>query len=157
MKCQQMRIVDEVSSLALLRRLFRQSWAQLFSSQPYYQLHLDGKGTLFYSSRILGSSILLRRGWPLDSLPSVKRMANVVENHPAQVAKHTSSSADYYHLEDRLETFVRRYEDVNLAGKEREDALKELEDISESEKKVRGDSLPLTDRAYAHADALIGQ
>jgi hypothetical protein len=77
-------------------------------------------------------------------------------NDPAQAAKHTSSSAEYYHLEDRLESFVRRFEDVNLAGKEREDALKELKDISEAMKKVRADSLPLTDRAYAHADALIG-
>ena len=58
-------------------------------------------------------------------------------------------------MKQRLDAFIVRYEAVNLAGKEREDALKELDGISEARAKIRKGSIPLTPHAYKDADAQI--
>src|SRR5215203_1305199 len=73
-------------------------------------------------------------------------------NHPGQAAKHIVSSAEYYRLTDRLDTFLSRYDAVELADEKREDARKEFEEISAAVTAVRKDSLSLTDQAYEHAD-----
>ena len=118
------------------------------------QLGLDARGTLsiphefwprafFYS--VAGLSIL----------SPVLGVCQAYLNEPAEVKAHTTSSAGYYRVRDRLDTFIRRYEVIDLVGNVREDALKEMDEISKDMEGLRKESKQLTDRAYEKADALI--
>jgi hypothetical protein len=73
-------------------------------------------------------------------------------NHPEQAKNHKVSWAGYYRLKQRLDLFLLRYSDVN-AGGSREEALKELEDISKEIEMLCDNSITLTRRAYDHAKA----
>lgn len=77
-------------------------------------------------------------------------------NDPQQAEKHQTSSARYYRLQQRIDLFILRYADVNSAASMREEALKELEDISKEIGTVFENSFTLTDKAYAAATAKLG-
>lgn len=114
-------------------------------------LGLDGKGTLTIPQEF----------WPLVLFYGVIALLILAPvlgawqtylNEPDQVKRHTSSSAGYYHEKERLDRFVRKYENVNLADEARESAMKELAEISTAIAKLRDQSIPLTARAYEETD-----
>src|SRR6266498_2492080 len=67
-------------------------------------------------------------------------------NHPQQAEKHRVSFAGYFDLQQHLDRFIIKYEEVNSENNVNENALKELEEISKKIKTVLDNSLTLTDK-----------
>lgn len=78
---------------------------------------------------------------------------NTYLNDPQQAEKHKISSDGYFLVQLHIDRFLLRYADVNSAAAKREEALKELEDISKEIGTVSDKSLTLTKEAYAAAAA----
>ena len=116
-------------------------------------LGLNGKGTLTIPQEPL-SLVLFYGVIALLLLTPVLNACLTYLNEPEQVKQHTSSYADYYHEKERLDRFIRKYENVNLAEDQeaRNNAMKELDEISAALTKLRRERISLTDRAYAAAD-----
>ncbi|HEX6284116.1 MAG TPA: SLATT domain-containing protein, partial [Pyrinomonadaceae bacterium] len=115
---------------------------------------LNGSETISFPSGGWGRVALVAFGF-LSILAPVLVGLQTYLNHPGQAAKHIVSSADYYRLRDRLDTFLSRYDGVALDDAKRQAAEKELEEISKEMTAVRKDSIPLTDKAFENADARL--
>jgi hypothetical protein len=114
-------------------------------------LGLDGKGTLTIPQEFW-SLVLFYGVIALLILAPVISAWQTSLNEPDQVKRHTSDSAGYYREKERLDRFIRKYENVNLADEARESAIKELDEISTAIAKLREKSISLTTRAYKDAD-----
>lgn len=115
------------------------------------KLGFDGGSTISIPSR--GWTLLAFIGFGLLSIlaPILTGLQSHL-NHPGQAEKHRASSADYYRLQQRLDFFLSRYHGENFKGEMREDALKELNDISREIETAKKISISLTAKAYEHAD-----
>lgn len=117
-------------------------------------LGLDGKGTLTIP-QTFWPLVLFYGVIALLILAPVLSAWQTYLNEPDQVKRHTSSSAGYYHQKERLDRFVRKYENVNLVGEGRESAMKELDEISAAIATLREQGIPLAARAFEEADKRI--
>jgi hypothetical protein len=77
--------------------------------------------------------------------------------HPEQADKHRISWAGYYRLQQRIDFFLLRYADVNAAASVREEALKDLGDISKEIEDQCRSSITLTRGAYDEAKGELQQ
>jgi hypothetical protein len=73
-------------------------------------------------------------------------------NNAEQAEKHRVSWVSYYRLQQSLNLFLLRYAEANASATKREEALKELEDISKEIEALCESSITLTSRAYAEAE-----
>jgi hypothetical protein len=74
-------------------------------------------------------------------------------NDPSQAEKHKRSWAGYYRLQQRIELLLLKYECTEAQEENRDKAINELETISTQIEALCDDSITLTSRAYADADA----
>ncbi len=125
----------------------------VFASIAKY-LGLNGKGTLTIPQEFL--PLLLFYGIViLLILSPVLSAVLTYLNEPDQVAKHTSASADYYLLKERLGMFISKYENVDFTDETRRRSEKELEELSIAMAKLRKESIQLTPRALRGANEEI--
>ena len=120
------------------------------------QLGLSGKNRL----------TLPAEGWPLfifvvvfflSILAPVLSTVQTRMNDAGQAATHKASAADYHRLQQELDRFRLRYTEPNSSPGRREEALKELDNISVDIQGVSSRSLTLTDHAIAAAEKATGR
>jgi len=118
------------------------------------RIGLDGKGTISVPSK--GWGWLAYVGFAfLSVLAPVLIGLQTFLNHPGEAEKHTISSAEYYHLLDRLDSLISLYPGEQLTGTQIEAAEKEMADISNEIEKTHKKSIQLTKRAIRDADTQI--
>jgi hypothetical protein len=116
------------------------------------QLGLAGQGSIPFPTGGWAWLIYFVFGLLLIAAPVLTGVQTYL-NHPEQAARHKASWAGYYRQQQRLDLFLLRYADVNSAATKRDEALKELEDITKEIGTVSDNSLMLTEEAYAVAAA----
>jgi len=77
--------------------------------------------------------------------------------HPEQPDRHRISWAGYYRLQQRIDFFLLRYADVNAAATVREEALRDLGDISKEIEDQCRSGITLTRGAYDEAKEELQQ
>ena len=118
------------------------------------KLGLDGNSTISVPSEGWTRIAFIGFGC-LSILAPVVTGLQTYLNHPGEAEKHKASSADYYRLQRDLDSLLARYRGGNLTGTKREDALKELDDISKDMEATQKNSITLTAKAYKDADAQL--
>ncbi|MDH4260077.1 MAG: SLATT domain-containing protein [Gammaproteobacteria bacterium] len=116
------------------------------------QMGLDGKGSITFPQGGIALLLYIVVFAPLVLAPVLTGVHAYV-NDPEQAAKHKRSWAGYYRLQQRIDLLLLKYGDANAQGDEREEAIKELEAVSKEIESLCDDSITLTTRAYADADA----
>lgn len=116
------------------------------------QLGLDGKGQINFPQGSKAFFLYLAVFAPLILAP-VLTAVHAYVNDPSQAEKHKRSWAGYYRLQQRIELLLLKYSGAQDQGENREEAINELEAISAQIETLCDDSITLTSRAYADADA----
>lgn len=78
-------------------------------------------------------------------------------NHPAQADKHRVSWAGYYRLQQRIDLLLLRHAGANVTATDREEALKDLGEISREIEDLCKNSITLSRHALARAEAKVQQ
>ena len=76
-------------------------------------------------------------------------------NHPEQADKHRVSWAGYYRVQQRIDLFLLRYSGGNVTATDRQEALKDLEDISSEIGELCKNSITLTRDALGPAEIKV--
>jgi len=119
------------------------------------QLGLDGQGGIALPAGRWAWLVYFFFGLLLISAPVLTGVQTYL-NHPQQAARHKTSWAAYYHLQQRLDLFLLRYRTVNSGATDRGGAIQQLEEIAKEIETVADTSITLTDAAYDKAREVLG-
>jgi hypothetical protein len=114
------------------------------------QLGLNTKGNITIPQGGWALLIYLGLGFLLILAPVLAGVQTYL-NDPEQADKHRVSWAGYYRVQQHIDIFLLRYADANAAATEREEALRDLGDISKEIEDLCRNSITLTRGAYAEA------